>query len=417
MHSLQSVLVLGTILGSGTYGPVYEARWDHQQCAAKTLCLTQSDLHEQTIQREIEALQKLRHRHIIQFHRTYEQDDTIYLIMELAERGTLAKAITKDGLLDWPTKARIAHEIARGLDYIHQESVLHRDLKSANVLLTGNMEVKLANFGLVKVRSTVNSSTSMSSAVGGLTGNIRWIAPELFDSPVYSTKSDVYAMGVVMWEMAANCTRPYKNQDNEWQISMRVKDGHRETLPDDTPAEYREWVERCWDQDINQRPDASEVILVQEEQEENGDEDDDNAVSISLTFNNDGINLVNKQSKLSIGESHSGTAAAASGGGRLPQMDDEAVRCYHMAAEQGQAAAQSKLGWMYEQGHGVEQSDVDAVKWYTKAAEQGHAAAQSSIGVMYRQGYGVEQSDVEAAMWFTKAAEQGHAAAQSNIGW
>ncbi|KAG0234379.1 hypothetical protein BGW41_001158 [Actinomortierella wolfii] len=126
MHSL---LVLGNLLGSGSFGSVYEARWGCQQCAAKAFFRTQSDLHEREIQKEIKVLQKLRHRNIIQFYRTHKQDDHIYLIMELAGKGTLAKAINK-GLLDWLTKTRLAHEIARGLEYIHQENILHRDLKS-----------------------------------------------------------------------------------------------------------------------------------------------------------------------------------------------------------------------------------------------------------------------------------------------
>ncbi|KAG0227535.1 hypothetical protein BGW42_002894, partial [Actinomortierella wolfii] len=456
MQTSESLLVLGNLLGLGTFGSVYEARWGCQQCAAKAFLLTQSDL--------------------------------------LPKGGTLAKAIHK-GLLDWQDKTRLAHEIARGLEYIHQEDVLHRDLKSANVLLTRHMEAKLADFGLSWIRSTVSSSDlSMPSAAGGrLTGTLGWIASELFetDRPPYSTKSDIYALGMVMWEMAANCTRPFKDQDNLALVVQHVKRGGRERLPDDTPDEYREWVERCWHHDPGQRPDASKVILEHGQQVEA--DDDSDAVSISLTFSDQEITHVDTDGR-PIVVSHHLDSAIAMASGRLPQTDDdvnvedsawwyrkaaergnataqfmlgeiyenghgvdasdveaatwyrsaavhgvdkaqiklggmyedgrgvqqddvEAVRWYLMAANQGQDGAQIKIAWMYTEGHGVRQSDAEAIKWYTKAAEQGNATAQNNLGRLYKEGQGVEQSDIEAVKWLTKAVMQGIAAAQRNLAW
>ncbi|KAF9153751.1 Testis-specific serine/threonine-protein kinase 4, partial [Actinomortierella ambigua] len=110
-HSLvRSLLVLGKSLGFGAFGAVHEARWGNQPCAAKTFFLSESDFDQQSIQKEIAVLQKLRHRHIIQFYRTHEEDGRIYLLMELAERGSLARAIDKGKLVpdDWSTKSRLA---------------------------------------------------------------------------------------------------------------------------------------------------------------------------------------------------------------------------------------------------------------------------------------------------------------------
>ncbi|KAF9159145.1 hypothetical protein DFQ26_006859 [Actinomortierella ambigua] len=413
LSSLQSSLVLGNPLGSGRYGSVYEALWGCQQCAAKTFFLSQGDFHERAIQKEIELLKKLRHRNIVQLYRTHEQGDRFYLIMELAENGTLSRAI-KAGTLDWPSKERLAHEIARGLEYIHQESVLHCDLKSTNVLLTKHMEAKLADFGLAQVRSTVSSSMSMSSAGGGLAGTLRWLAPELFEveKPVYSTKTDIYALGMVMWEMAANCTQPFKDQDDGQLITMHVKSGHRERIPDDTPPMYREYIERCWHHDRDQRPDAREVILVKE---------------VQRGVANDG----SRQDKPSLAEADPNTASRARTD-RFPQSDDNVVRYshgggivdesaedslswYHKAAKGGNAAAQLALGEMYEQGQGVDASDVEAANWYRKAAVYGLAKAQVKFGKMYEEGRGVGQDNVEAVRWFRLAAEQGQVDAQVKL--
>ena len=100
----------------------------------------------------------------------------------------------------------------------------------------------------------------------------------------------------------------------------------------------------------------------------------------------------------------------------IRQDGAEAVKWYRQAAEQGHAAAQKKLGWMYANGRGVRQDDEEAVKWYRLVAEQGHAAAQNKLGWMYANGRGVRQDDEEAVKWYRLAAEQGHAAARYNLG-
>ena len=94
-----------------------------------------------------------------------------------------------------------------------------------------------------------------------------------------------------------------------------------------------------------------------------------------------------------------------------------ALRKWQPLAEQGDAAAQNSLGWMYYEGKGVLQDDKAAVQWYRRAAEQGDAAAQFNLGNMYAKGRGVPQDDKAAAQWYRRAAEQGNAAAQFGLGW
>jgi TPR repeat protein len=94
-----------------------------------------------------------------------------------------------------------------------------------------------------------------------------------------------------------------------------------------------------------------------------------------------------------------------------------ALRIWSPQAEQGDAAAQSALGFMYLNGKGVQQDYADAAKWYRKAAEQGKADPQYYLGLMYVHGEGMPQDNTEAAKWFRLAAEQGDASAQSSLGW
>ena len=94
----------------------------------------------------------------------------------------------------------------------------------------------------------------------------------------------------------------------------------------------------------------------------------------------------------------------------------EAMKWYRKAADQGEAHAQTNLGYMYAQGHGVSKDDAEAVLWYRKAAEQGHARAQTNLAYMYLQGHGVPKDEAEAASLYRKAAEQGLPQAQNGLG-
>jgi TPR repeat protein len=100
----------------------------------------------------------------------------------------------------------------------------------------------------------------------------------------------------------------------------------------------------------------------------------------------------------------------------VAQDEAEAAKWYRLAADQGNAVAQSNLGVLYQFGLGVEKDEAEAAKWYRMAAEQGNAIAQSTLGTLYNTGCGVEKDEAEAARWYRMAADQGNAVAQSNLG-
>ena len=101
----------------------------------------------------------------------------------------------------------------------------------------------------------------------------------------------------------------------------------------------------------------------------------------------------------------------------VPEDDIEAVRWYRLAAKQGDADAQLNLGAMYDEGAGVLEDDAEAVVWYRLAAEQGDSYAQFNLGYMYDYGEGVQEDDIEAVQWYRLAAKQGDADAQVNLGY
>jgi len=119
---------------------------------------------------------------------------------------------------------------------------------------------------------------------------------------------------------------------------------------------------------------------------------------------------------LDLAQAQSNLGVMYDEGHGVPQDDAEAVKWYRLAAEQGYADAQLNLGAKYAVGKAVPQDYAEAVKWFRLAAEQGYANAQHNLGVMYTKGQGVPQDYAAAAKWFRLAAEQGDAQAQYNLG-
>lgn len=115
------------------------------------------------------------------------------------------------------------------------------------------MRAKIADFGLSKIKHTTATMTA------GAMGSPLWMAPELFDDGACSQASDVYATGIVLWEIAAR-KLPYEDKKNQVQMVRYVEKGGRETIPVDTPSKYAALITKCWAQRVEDRPAMSEVV-------------------------------------------------------------------------------------------------------------------------------------------------------------
>ncbi|KAG0251777.1 hypothetical protein DFQ27_008559 [Actinomortierella ambigua] len=165
------------------------------------------------------------------------------------------------------------------------------------------------------------------------------MAPEVFGrKPQYSAKSDMYALGMVMWEMAANSTMPFSDQSDNSEARELVKRGEREELPENTPAVYRHWVERCWEHHPAKRLDAGEMTV-----------------------------------------------------------DDETRA---IQALRQQCHAQVKLAGLYAKGNWVAKDESESFRWYMQAASQGHVDAQFTVGELFMSGCGTPVSRSAAAVWY-----------------
>jgi serine/threonine protein kinase len=173
-----------------------------------------------------------------------------------------------------PVKLKVLRQLASGLRDLHAEGIMHLDLKSLNVLLDKDGNAKLTDFGLSQMKATISNTATASASQRGQVntgGTFPWMAPELLNNDPPSRATDVYAFGIVMWEVLAQ-QQPYADRKfrNVSLLIAFVLGGGRPTmslLPAHTPDAVKQLITRCVAADPKARPRMDEVVLALEEAE------------------------------------------------------------------------------------------------------------------------------------------------------
>ncbi len=253
-------LRFGNLLGQGTYGKVYTGTYHEIKVAIKVYNIPGVLPTEQRLEvlKEAGLMARLPQSspYLIGFYGV-SFDQNYCLVMEYAEGGTLeARLKETTGGLAFPQQMRWAVQISHGLNQLHSLNILHRDLKSKNILLNGREEAKVGDFGLSIIKSTSASHEKIGSAMGTV-GTLPWMAPELHNGESNSKKADVYSLGVVLWEIVSR-KMPYAGLLAGQMISMAVQ-GKRDPLPTPCPEIFRLMITACCHLEAKQRPTAEQV--------------------------------------------------------------------------------------------------------------------------------------------------------------
>ncbi|KAM4608838.1 mitogen-activated protein kinase kinase kinase 20 isoform 2-T3 [Polymixia lowei] len=229
--------------GGGSFGSVYRARWISQdkEVAVKKLL---------KIENEAEILSVLSHRNIIQFYGAIVEAPNYGIVTEYASGGSLYDYLSSEESEEMDIRQIMtwAMEIAKGMHYLHSEApvkVIHRDLKSRNVVLTGDKVLKICDFGASRFLS---HTTHMS-----LVGTFPWMAPEVIQSLPVSETCDTYSYGVVLWEMLTR-EIPFKGLEGLQVAWLVVEKNERLTIPSSCPASFAELMRKCWGTEPKERP-------------------------------------------------------------------------------------------------------------------------------------------------------------------
>ena len=215
--------------------------------------------------RESRLLERAEHQNVIRLlGSVFDDPHYVYLLMELAEGGSLRAVLDADGVPSAFEQQSLASGIALGLAYLHglDPPILHHDLKSDNVLLAlnndGSRQPKIADFGLATGANMSKMNTQTAAA--GNAGTQAYKAPECFNNE-FTTKSDVYAFAIIVWELLT-ADMPWKNL-SESAILRKVDNGERPAIPDKANRGLTIIAGKCWAQSPADRPSFEELLAGQ----------------------------------------------------------------------------------------------------------------------------------------------------------
>ncbi|KAH7307168.1 hypothetical protein KP509_22G048600 [Ceratopteris richardii] len=176
------------------------------------------------------------------------------IVEEYVCGGSLRKYLTEKARekISYPLVIRFARDLAKGLDYLHSQTVVHRDLKPDNILLDNYMNLKIADFGVSRIEAA--NPRDMT----GETGTLHYMAPEVIEGKPYNRSCDVYSFGVCLWEIYC-CEPPYRGMGINKYMSDVVIKKVRPPIPKCCPQDLAKIITQCWDADPEKRPNMSDV--------------------------------------------------------------------------------------------------------------------------------------------------------------
>lgn len=279
-------LDLKNVIAHGTYGSVYKAVYDGKDVAVKVLdwgedgmaTVSETAALRASFRQEVAVWHKLDHPNVTKFigasmgtsnlkipTNSSPSDDTSLparaccVVVEYLPGGTLKNYLIRNRRRKLAIKVviQLALDLSRGLSYLHSKKIVHRDVKTENMLLDTSRKLKIADFGVARVEA--QNPRDMT----GETGTLGYMAPEVLDGKPYNRKCDVYSFGICLWEIYC-CDMPYPDLSFADVSSAVVRQNLRPEIPRCCPPSLASIMRKCWDANPNKRPDMDEVVKLLE---------------------------------------------------------------------------------------------------------------------------------------------------------
>ncbi|KAG5019724.1 hypothetical protein AAZX31_06G175200 [Glycine max] len=276
-----SNLIIKSVIARGTFGTVHRGIYDGQDVAVKMLDWGEEGHRTEA---EIAALRSAFTQEVAVWHRLEHPNVTKFIgatmgsselqiqtdnglismpsniccvVVEYLAGGTLKSFLIKNRRrkLAFKVVVQLALDLARGLSYLHSQKVVHRDVKTENMLLDKTRTVKIADFGVARVEA------SNPNDMTGETGTLGYMAPEVLNGNPYNRKCDVYSFGICLWEIYC-CDMPYPDLSFSEITSAVVRQNLRPEIPRCCPSSLANVMKRCWDANPDKRPEMDEVVAM-----------------------------------------------------------------------------------------------------------------------------------------------------------
>uniref|UniRef100_A0A8B9RGN6 Tyrosine-protein kinase n=1 Tax=Astyanax mexicanus TaxID=7994 RepID=A0A8B9RGN6_ASTMX len=250
-------VILGQSIGRGNFGEVFSGRLrsDNTPVAVKACRENLPPEQKNKFLMEARILKQYDHPNIVQLIGVCTQKQPIYIIMELVQGGDFLSFLRTEGHNLRPNMLiKMAENVASGMEYLESKKCIHRDLAARNCLVGEKSVVKISDFGMSR-----QEQDGVYSATGGMRQiPVKWTAPEALNYGRYTSESDVWSFGVLLWETFSRGITPYTSMSNQ-QTRDEVERGYRMPAPTGCPDDIYALMCRCWQYDPRHRPSFQKI--------------------------------------------------------------------------------------------------------------------------------------------------------------
>ncbi|XP_057627369.1 megakaryocyte-associated tyrosine-protein kinase isoform X7 [Chionomys nivalis] len=235
-------LTLGAQIGEGEFGAVLQGEYLGQKVAVKNI---KCDVTAQAFLDETAVMTKLQHRNLVRLLGVILHHG-LYIVMEHVSKGNLVNFLRTRGraLVSTSQLLQFSLHVAEGMEYLEGKKLVHRDLAARNILVSEDLVAKVSDFGLAKAERKGLDSSRLP---------VKWSAPEALKNGRFSSKSDVWSFGVLLWEVFSYGRAPYPKMSLK-EVSEAVEKGYRMEPPDGCPASVHTLMGSCWEAEPARRP-------------------------------------------------------------------------------------------------------------------------------------------------------------------
>ncbi|KAG0043804.1 hypothetical protein BGZ83_011009 [Gryganskiella cystojenkinii] len=237
-------------VASGGFGIIHAGRWRGMRVAVKVLYNPADFIQEVGIHKLVQDSEN-----IVKFYGITQMKSTgdYGMVLQFAGKGSLRDYLSRHfESLDWVNKMRLARDVAAGISFIHEDNICHHDLHSRNVLIDQSGRALITDFGLSRYVNKANSNN-------GVRGVVPYISPERLKNSPFDHSSDVYSLGVIMWELSSGYP-PFDRDGENYLLPFQIMRGRREEIVPGTPVEYSDLYQLCWDGEPVNRPSLHTIL-------------------------------------------------------------------------------------------------------------------------------------------------------------